>query len=158
MSAFILDKAEIDSIVHLLTSNDRGAYGKLVLSNMQHESPYLHEPCTNEEKTELGRLLWRLNLAGVAKRYPDDKSGERPGPNDFEDHHVEEYVFQFPRNSNLYTAIESIDTLLYQCEPGGFMSDRHRAQCHLIEWAQGRCAVDLLRARAENETHGTPIQ
>lgn len=158
MSAFILDKSDIDSIVHLLTSNHRGRYGKLVLSNMQHWRPYLHEPCTNEERTELGRMLWKLNLAGVQARYPDDESGERPGPNDFEDHHVDEYVWSFPMNSNLYTAIENIDTLLYQCEPGEPMSDRHRAQCHLIEWAQGRCAVDLMRARAENETHGTPIQ
>jgi hypothetical protein len=43
---------------------------------------------------EIGRALWRENLASVAYHYPDDKDGERPGPIDFRDADVDTYTWQ----------------------------------------------------------------
>ena len=46
---------------------------------------------------EIGRMLWRENLASVAALYPGDKDGDRPGPLDFRDKDADEYVWQEPK-------------------------------------------------------------
>ena len=46
------------------------------------------------EADETGRMLWKENLASGAYRYPRDRDGDRPGPIDFRDRHVDTYRFQ----------------------------------------------------------------
>jgi hypothetical protein len=47
-----------------------------------------------EHADETGRMLWRENLASVAHRYLGDCDGQRPGPADFRDRHVDTYRFR----------------------------------------------------------------
>lgn len=72
MSAFIVDRADIDVLVTGL--NAAGFIGSAVCDN-------------------IGRMLWRENLLSLAHRYPNDKDGQRPGPVDFRDADVDAYTF-----------------------------------------------------------------
>jgi hypothetical protein len=74
MSAWIVSRAHIDA---------------LVLAGVQWGVIERPDPAT---LTETGRMLWAECLASVAYRYPEDVSGRRPGPNDFEDSDVPAYT------------------------------------------------------------------
>lgn len=43
-----------------------------------------------------GQMLWTENLLSVAYRYPDDKSGERNGPDGLTDEEIAAYHYQTP--------------------------------------------------------------
>jgi hypothetical protein len=71
MSAWIVSKRHIDYMVTAI-----------VRAELMNETP-----------DEIGRILWRENLASVAYRYPNDKDGERPGPEGFRDMDTEIYTW-----------------------------------------------------------------
>lgn len=50
-------------------------------------------PEAGVDANAIGRTLWTENLRSVAYRYPDDRSGERPGPIGFRDVHAKRYTF-----------------------------------------------------------------
>lgn len=72
MSAWIVSKAHIDALV---------------------QSMIVERVISPADANDVGRELWRENLRSVAYRYPNDGDGERPGPIDFRDSHVEGYRF-----------------------------------------------------------------
>jgi hypothetical protein len=53
----------------------------------------IHAGLSPRTPDEIGRMLWRENLASVAYRYPYDKDGERPGPVGFRDSDVDTYTW-----------------------------------------------------------------
>jgi hypothetical protein len=75
VSAWIVDRAHIDVLVQGLAES---------------------ETVTDVDPDTLGQKLWRENLVSVAYRYPGDGDGERPGPMDFRDADVDEYVYRRP--------------------------------------------------------------
>jgi hypothetical protein len=75
VSAWIVDRAHIDVLVQGLAES---------------------ETVTDVDPDTLGQKLWRENLVSVAYRYPGDGDGERPGPIDFRDADVDEYVYRRP--------------------------------------------------------------
>ena len=48
------------------------------------------------EADEVGRMLWEENLRSVAYRYPDDLSGDRPGPIGLTDDEIRRYTYRAP--------------------------------------------------------------
>lgn len=75
MSAWIVSRAHIDVLVQALC-----------------EGEYV----TDRSPDEVGRELWRENLASVAYRYPNDGNGGRPGPMEFRDSDVDTYTYRRP--------------------------------------------------------------
>jgi len=73
---------------------------------------------SRKQADETGRMLWRENLASVAYRYPDDRDGERPGPDDFRDHHVDSYRYRrYPGRVDPQVVAAAAQSLAYQsCE------------------------------------------
>jgi hypothetical protein len=108
VSAWIVSRAHIDVLVQGLAES---------------------EHVTDLDPDDVGRALWRENLASVAYRYPDDTGdGDRPGYLQ-RDEEVEEYIYRRPARkidpSGLLYAIGCYD---YQsCEhPGWVTSDAYR--------------------------------
>ena len=94
MSAWIVSRKHIDVIVRAMKTHHVG---------------------TEYTDTELGRLLWRENLLSVAYRYPEDKDGQRPGPNDFRDNDVETYTYTEPHETYSKAAVKkTVDCYEYQ--------------------------------------------
>lgn len=92
MSAFIVGHDHIDAI---LTVASRGAYGfhpgdtrgkvswwrndPEEVSWQELEERAIRPGATDEELTEIGRMLLTENQASVSYRYPEDSPGELPG-------------------------------------------------------------------------------
>jgi len=73
---------------------------------------------TADHADEIGRTLWRENLASVAYRYPDDRDGTRPAPADFRDRDVDSYRFRpYPGRIDPEVVTAAAASLDYQsCE------------------------------------------
>lgn len=73
---------------------------------------------TTDEADDIGRTLWRENLASVAYRYPDDRDGTRPAPEDFRDRHVDTYQYRpYPGRVDPEVVAAAAASLGYQsCE------------------------------------------
>jgi hypothetical protein len=97
VSAWIVSRAHIDVLVQALAEG---------------------EHVTDVDPDEIGRELWRENLASVADRYPNDRDGDRPGPADFRDADVDAYEYRRPRNKpNLQGLLHAVACYEYQsCE------------------------------------------
>lgn len=80
MSAFIVDREDIDVIVTALNA------AGIVDGGLGADSA--------------GRMLWAENLRSLMYRYPNDGDGERPGPIDFRDSDVDTYTWT-PRADGL---------------------------------------------------------
>lgn len=105
---------------------------------------------TAGEADETGRMLWKENLASVAHRYPYDRDGDRPGPNDFRDRHVDTYRFQlYPGPVDPEAVAAAAASLACQsCEhPGWTSSTACRWTTRLREEAS-------IRITAYLEEHG----
>lgn len=81
-----------------------------------------------DDPDKAGRLLWRENLRSVAYRYPQDKSGSRPGPAGFRDRDVKRYTWE---QTELLSGGALAKTLgCYRCQssehPGWDTSKAHR--------------------------------
>lgn len=124
MSAWIVSKNHIDTLVY------------------QAMKQRLIEP---EQADATGRMLWAENLKSVAYRYPTDKDGERPGPDDFKDSDVLTYTYAEPRRlpASEYGAafdpddegavVIQVECYEYQsCEHPGYAASPARALATLL--------------------------
>ena len=153
MSCYICDKTDIDAIVELLMPryNRNGSrFGKMILTRGEWNQE-IDTEATQEERDQLGRVLWRLNLESVAFRYPGDKSGERPGPADFEDSDVHTYTWWPSRPTTTRGRLEKLATLLYQSSEAEWASGWAKETYRLVEWAEGRAAVRMIRDESREE-------
>jgi hypothetical protein len=82
MSAFIVDKADVDLLVTAAS-----AYA------IRWSNGYSFGEATAPTRTTVGRMLWETNLAAVAHRYPSNTSGERPGPINLTDDDIHAYTW-----------------------------------------------------------------
>lgn len=117
MSAWIVSKAHIDALVGAAVTYDRGS-GLRYYSNEAGPDVTGMVHWDRSNANHLGRMLWGENLKSIVYRYPNDASGDRPGPNDFTDDDVDTY--QFPRGADYrepIVVLKSIDCYEYQsCE------------------------------------------
>ena len=108
MSAFIIDKSDMDLVVATLRT--------LNIGNV--EKP-IHLDWT-------GQQLFSLNRQAVIARYPDCKGGNLPGPIDASDI-FENYRFKYPKNWTPLAGYQALQSLLYQCSEG---------ECHKTNFYQ----------------------
>lgn len=138
MSAWIVSRKHIDVLVNAgLGTRDNSVswWWEQAPSGVQHRH-------LNWQNADLvGSMLWAENLASVAYRYPNDKDGERPGPNDFKDEHVITYVFnrgnaETDDDGNEVTLIDAmtlLDSYEYQsCEHPTWKESEAYAYCHAL--------------------------
>ena len=155
MSCYICDKTDIDAIVELFMPRllrDGSRIGKLILTRGVWNEE-IDTEATQEERDELGRVLWKMNLESVAYRYPNDVDGDRPGPVDFRDSDVDTYTWSPSRSRPTTTRgrLEKLGTLLYQSSEAEWASEWAKETYRLVEWAEGRVAVQIIRAEAREE-------
>ena len=99
-----------------------------------------------DDANDMGRLLWKENLASVAYRYPADHDGQRPGPRGFRDHDVHTYRFRrYPGRVDPDVVATAADSLAYQSSehPGWATSTAHRWVTDLTEQALARIPAYL---------------
>jgi hypothetical protein len=131
VSAWIVSKTHIDLLVtaglHFAGHRDRlrWYYGNPTRSGEL-------DPSTAHI---VGQMLWAENLASVAGRYPADVSGQRPGPNDFEDEQVLTYRFaRVPGALDRAAVLKALHCYEYQsCEHDGWQSSAAHAFCRALE-------------------------
>ena len=114
MSAYIMDREDLDSIVHGI----------------------LQRELADLPPNDLGRMLWAENLRSVAARYPRDTDGTRPGPVGFRDGDVKTYSFTF-RAENTRLSDQALRTLVarldYQsCETDDYLSTPTGVLCRRV--------------------------
>src|SRR5580692_11408341 len=87
------------------------------------------------EADAIGRMLWQECLASVTYRYPNDKDGKRPGPNDFRDRMVDEYTYSKTPVLAAGALKKTLGCYRYQsCEhPGWVASKAHNLIESLLE-------------------------
>lgn len=103
MSAYIVDRETVDTIVTAV----------VVMSTARGDE---HAAMAERHASDLGRRIWGANLAAVARRYPNDKDGERPGPVDFRD--ADAAGYEWTRTTAAIDPVsvrDAIATLDYQC-------------------------------------------
>src|ERR1035437_4443918 len=124
MSAFIVAEEDIDIIVTAL------------------------KPVTQEVGNELGRKLWAENLRSVAYRYPNDKDGERPGPTNFRDYEVKDYLWSVQERSQ-EEVMKVVGGCSYQsCEHEGWRTSPAYLMVSALEEAYPKtAALGLPRAQ-----------
>ena len=153
MSCYICDKTDIDAIVELLMPRflrDESRIGKLILTRGVWNEE-IDTEANQEERDELGRVLWKMNLESVAYRYPNDVDGDRPGPVDFRDSDVDTYTWWPSRPSTTRARLDKLGTLLYQSSEAEWASEWAKETYRLVEWAEGRVAVQIIRAETREE-------
>jgi len=149
MSAFIVSKAHIDALVDaaIASQSDRlswydtditglwgdcGSYEEYsaILASHRHEA-------TIEEVDRIGRMLWGENLKSVQARYPDDASGDRPGPIGLTDDDIESYthgLFYMRRPLPAVAVLKAINCYEYQsCEHGGWPRSEAKYFCDALK-------------------------
>lgn len=95
---------------------------------------------------EVGRLLWRENLASVVFSYPASRDGQRPGPEGFHDRDVETYCYRpYPGRVDPEVVVTAADSLSNQsgAHPGWTSSAAHRWVTRLNEQAFARIPAYL---------------
>lgn len=144
MSAFIVDRDTIDL---LITAGLEFAHGSGIRWNASASNNSVdYRPRTldyNVNGSDLigadaaGCMLWAENLASVAYRYPNDVSGERPGPNGFEDVWTVLYTFnRIPGNVRALTVLSELSSYEYQsCEHPGWESSEAKRYCDALRKA-----------------------
>lgn len=154
MSALIVGKEHIDLLVSAglaFTHHGSGVRWNASSSpnRVDYRPRYLAEtnPHADDKKIsadEVGSMLWAENLSSVAYRYPNDVSGERPGPIGFEDSWVLLYRFKrIPGTIRALTVLSALDTYEYQsCEHSGWDTSEAKRYCDAlrrtaIKWLPG---------------------
>jgi hypothetical protein len=129
MSAWIVGNAHIDLLVRGLVES---------------------EIVVGIDPNEVGRTLWRENLASVAARYPGDKDGERPGPISFRDSDVDTYIYVRPEGPlDLGVLLNAANSYDYQsCEHSGWAPSS--ANRWITELVASLERADVTSARKPN--------
>lgn len=83
---------------------------------------------------EVGAMLWTENLRSVAYRYPEDRSGDRPGPIDLTDEDVLSYHFtKVPGEVSPGVVFKLLDCYEYQsCEHPEWRNSAAKAFCDAL--------------------------
>jgi hypothetical protein len=130
MSAWIVSKTHIDVMVCGIV--DGTSDGVLEPQDRRIKLPDLHAGVGLCDKDVLGQMLVNECVASVSYRYPNDKPGELPGPND--QYYLQPYRFTGnyrPTAAELAKAISCYD---YQsCEHPGW---KPSTVCKLLEVVQ----------------------
>ena len=131
MSAFIIDKSNMDLVVATLRNLKSG----------------------NTEKAAhcdwTGQQLFDLNREAVTARYPDCKDGNLPGPIDTSDI-FENYKFKDAGNWTPLLGYQALQTLLYQCTEG----DCHKTSLYqMIEEAIKELSARIIRDLIDGTQH-----
>lgn len=133
MSAFIVDKVHIDLLI------TAGLEFRTYTAGFSwwHEGSGKRIELRDNTAHEVGQMLWAENLASVAGRYPNDSSGERPGPIGFEDDMVLTYRFErVPGRMDIATVAKAIACYEYQsCEHDGWGTSSARMFCEALRHA-----------------------
>lgn len=144
MSAWIVSRAHIDVLVQGLCES---------------------EHVTHLDPDEVGRILWRENLASVAERYPNDGDGERPGPIDFRDADVDTYTYRRPSMKITQAGLhKAIGCYQYQSsEHLGWEASQARSWTSTLAVALEQAGVPALSDSEpwgfeEEHVHGTAVQ
>jgi hypothetical protein len=136
MSAYIVDKVHIDVLVSLAIQGRTPSRLRWYHDDTSHEARW-------DNADDVGRMLWRENLASVAYRYPDDTSGKRPGPCDLADADIEAYTHA--AHGYQLTPVEGLQAIRgyeYQaCEHPGWHGSEAYAFCDALR----RCLISRLR-------------
>ncbi|WP_433616811.1 hypothetical protein ACQP2P_15895 [Dactylosporangium sp. CA-139114] len=92
---------------------------------------------STDETDDIGRTLWRENLASVAYRYPSDRDGTRPAPHGFRDRDVDTYQFRpYPGRVDPDVVTAAAASLEYQsCEHPGWPDSAARRWVHELHAA-----------------------
>jgi hypothetical protein len=140
MSAYVVDRAHIDAIVGT------------ALCPTNHGGSGLCDPDTGRildlsDADWAGVELWSENLRSVAYRYPDDVSGERPGPVDLTDEEV--YAYTFPKDWQRFRILTAVETLKA-------IRGLEYQSCEHPEWETSWAYkfLQMLEARAMHELPG----
>lgn len=118
MSAFIVSKRHIDAMVQA------GQHTRDI-QRLRWYHNGVSNVLTFENVDKVGRILWLENLASVAYLYPNDGSGERPGPNGLTDDAIADYTYTpATRSDEKHTPVQVlklIHSYIYQsCEHPGW--------------------------------------
>ena len=135
MSAFLVDKVHIDVLVRTALEGPRYARNP---SNAWHAFRWWHANAShdvNETTVDaVGAMLWTENLASLEARYPNDTSGERPGPIGLTDDVVRGYSYNDPHYTlTVVEALQAIRCYEYQsCEHDGWNDSSAAAFCETL--------------------------
>ena len=131
MSAFIIDKSNMDLVVATLRTLNIGNVEKSI-----------HLDWT-------GQQLFALNRRAVIARYPDCKSSDLPQPIDTSEI-FENYKFKYPENWTPLVGYQALQTLLYQCSEG----ECHKADFYqVIEKAIKELSARIIRDLIDDTNH-----
>lgn len=118
MSAYVVSREHIDALVAVAVFGPSGEAVNPGTSWYGVHDPDTQERMRYDEADRIGTELWSENVRSVAYRYPQDGSGDRPGPANFTDDQAFEYVFPMTtRRVSAIAGLKAIDGLEYQsCE------------------------------------------
>jgi len=163
MSSYICDRETIDRIVAALTAGELNESRYRACEIIWGPSEDVTARPTSDIadlRTYLGRKLWKMNLESVKARYPNDKNGNRPGPNGFHDEEVDEYTWNSNTSQNLKANLAEVPTFLYQCdeacEKGSDAPHHWKAFYIRVEVAAGRVALYHCRSEIERKDPDVP--
>lgn len=137
MSAFMVDKAHIDTLITAALDARCGRdFTWYVGEGWSATARQLD--FTNAD--EIGGMLWAENLASIHGRYPDTlEGGPVPGPVDFEPEHTLTYTWQrvgTPGALPPVVVLKAIQCYEYQsCEHDGWRASAARAFCEALRLA-----------------------
>lgn len=149
MSAFLVSKPHIDALVYAALSRRRCGLSWYDCDPVALEAQFTssldyfavlhvhHREARHEDADRLGRMLWQENLASVTARYPDDASGERPGPCGLTDEQIAAYTYTSPRTRLEPVAIlKALHCYEYQsCEHDGWRGSEAYQFCQALQAA-----------------------
>lgn len=145
MSAFLVSKAHIDALVRAALSpryplrwydcDTNALWEQSETAEAYFQEIQQHTHLADHETTSrVGRMLWLENLASIAARYPEDKSGDRPGPCDLTDDDIAAYTYslQTPYREPVMI-LKALDCYEYQsCEHPGWKTSEAWHFCQAL--------------------------
>lgn len=111
MSAYLVNRYHIDMLIKAGLKQDHS-------HPLGWKGPEGWASLTRQTVDRAGRMLWTENLKSIAYRYPDDESGERPGPIGLTDFEIAAYAWtDHQHDISAVQALKALDCYEYQsCE------------------------------------------
>jgi hypothetical protein len=132
MSAWVVSKTHIDLLITAGLQFPK--YGNLRWNASEDDDQWVTAELDHMNADEIGGKLWSENLASVSYRYPNDGSGERPGPVDFEDEQVLTYSHSsIPGRIDPIVVLNALACYEYQsCEHPGWKRSESKRICDAL--------------------------